>query len=252
MHSLLTLTNLALAAAASFGLKQALVPRLRAASQVDVAAEDEAFQQRLQCWDRTSQNGDSVIATDYMPYISYHNMDNKIESCVFNGIWILYGEEVYNSGNPLAHNFWAYGENYATDMPSNFMNEASSLRYSGHPQDMYKDSINMYFNEYFMGDEEFAYQDSPLLNYDNRAQSIILTGYQYWTIYQYPNYQGYSACLAPGNNGMPGFYSTQGSLHSLANDVSSIAMGCHSNVRLYPDNHRMRMANGTNGFSSFH
>ena len=143
MHSLLTLTNLALAAAASIDLKQALVPRLRAASQVDVAPEDEAFQQRLQCWDRTSQNGDSVIATDYMPYISYHNMDNKIESCVFNGIWILYGEEVYNSGNPLAHNFWAYGENYATDMPSNFMNEASSLRYSGHPQDMYKDSINM-------------------------------------------------------------------------------------------------------------
>merc|ERR1712154_302738 len=113
-------------------------------------------------------------------------------------------------------------------------------------------TLNMYFNEYFMGDEEFAYQDSPLLNYDNRAQSIILTGYQYWTIYQYPNYQGYSACLAPGNNGFPGFYSTQGSLHSLANDVSSIAMGCHSNVRLYPDNHRMRMANGTNGFSSFH
>merc|ERR1712107_872483 len=119
-------------------LKQSLVPRLRTGSQVEVAPEDEAFQQLLQCWDRTSQNGDSVIATDYMPYISYHNMDNKIESCVFNGIWILYGEEVYNSGNPLAHNFWAYGENYATDMPSNFMNEASSLMYSGHPQDMYK------------------------------------------------------------------------------------------------------------------
>merc|ERR1711872_106209 len=102
-------TNLALAAAASIDLKQALVPRLRVASQVEVEVEDEAFQQRLQCWDRTSQNGDSVIATDYMPYISYHNMDNKIESCVFNGIWILYGEEVYNSGNPLAHNFWAIG-----------------------------------------------------------------------------------------------------------------------------------------------
>merc|ERR1712227_765409 len=98
-------------------------------------------------------------------------MDNKIESCVFNGIWILYGEEVYNSGNPLAHNFW---------------NEASSLRYSGHPQDMYKDSINMYFNEYFMGDEEFAYQNSPVLNYDNRAQSIIVTGDQWWTILSLP------------------------------------------------------------------
>merc|ERR1712107_914691 len=53
------------AAAASIDLKQALVPRLRVASQVEVEVEDEAFQQRLQCWDRTSQNGDSVIATDY-------------------------------------------------------------------------------------------------------------------------------------------------------------------------------------------
>merc|ERR1711970_1555241 len=107
-QTLLTLTNLALATAASLDLKQVAVPRLRAASTD--ANKNEAFQQRLQCWDRTGQNGDSVIATDYMPYISYHNMDNKIESCVFNGIWILYGDEVYNGGNPLAHNFWAYGE----------------------------------------------------------------------------------------------------------------------------------------------
>merc|ERR1712228_813158 len=84
---------------------QVAVPRLRAAS--GDTNENGAFQQRLQCWDRTGQNGDSVIATDYMPYISYHNMDNKIESCVFNGIWVLYGDEVYNGGNPLAHNFWA-------------------------------------------------------------------------------------------------------------------------------------------------
>jgi len=209
-----------------------------------------ALQQRLVCYERTGQYGESYAYTDYAPYLN--NFDNRIQSCCFDGVWILYGDVQYNGGNTLAHNFWAYGENYCTDMPPNFVNQASSLRYTGHPGDMYRDSINMYFNEYFMGDEEFAYQDSPLLNYDNRAQSIILTGYQYWTIYQYPNYQGYSACLAPGNNGMPGFYSTQGSLHSLANDVSSIAMGCHSNVRLYPDNHRMRMANGTNGFSSFH
>ena len=250
MHSLLTLTNLALAAAASIDLKQALVPRLRAASQL----EDEAFQQRLQCWDRTSQNGDSVIATDYMPYISYHNMDNKIESCVFNGIWILYGEEVYNSGNPLAHNFWAYGENYATDMPSNFMNEASSLRYSGHPQDMYKDSINMYFNEYFMGDEEFAYQNSPVLNYDNRAQSIIVTGDQWWTIYESANYGGYKACLAPGQDTMPAFYSTMGSLHSLANDISSVAIGCYAKDKFYPDalNVTSRSAHGASGFFGGH
>ena len=213
-----------------------------------------ALQQRLVCYERTGQYGESYSYTDYAPFLN--NFDNRIQSCCFDGVWILYGDVQYNGGNTMAHNFWAYGENYCTDMPSNFISQASSLRYTGHPSDMYQDSINMYFNEYFMGDEEFAYSNSPILNYDNRAQSIIVTGYQWWTIYEYPNYQGYSACLAPGNNGFPGFYSTRASLHSLANDVSSIALGCHSAERLYPDNHKMRMEannnNGTNGFSFFH
>merc|ERR1712133_267351 len=224
-QTLLTLTNLALATAASVDLKQVAVPRLRAAS--GDANENDAFQQRLQCWDRTGQQGDSVIATDYMPYISYHNMDN---------------------------NFWAYGENYPTDMPTNFRNEASSLRYVGHPQDMYKDSINMYFNEYFMGDEEFAYQNSPVLNYDNRAQSIIVTGDQWWTIYESANYGGYKACLAPGQDTMPAFYSTMGSLHSLANDISSVAIGCYAKDKFYPDalNVTSRSAHGARGFFGAH
>merc|ERR1711971_931370 len=153
-QTLLTLTNLALATAASLDLKQVAVPRLRAAS--GDANENEAFQQRLQCWDRTGQNGDSVIATDYMPYISYHN----------------------------------------------------------------------------------------------RAQSIIVTGDQWWTIYEFANYEGYKACLAPGQDNLPAFYSTMGSLHSLANDISSVAVGCYAKDKFYPDsmNVTSRSANGASGF----
>ena len=196
-----------------------------------------AGQQRIQCYDRTSQQGDSVIATDYMPYISAHNMNNRIESCCFSGIWILYGDEVYNGQNTQAHNFWAYGENYCTDMPQPFLNEASSLRYTGHPQDMFMDSINLYFNEYFMGDEEFAYNDSPVLNYDNRARSIIITGSSWWTIYEYSNYGGYKACLAPGSSGNPAFYGTASNLQQLSSDISSIAKGCFAKDIIYPDNY---------------
>lgn len=249
MALLALLALVTMASCASLDLSPS-VARQRAALQVD--ASDKAFKQRLQCWDRTGQNGDSVIADDYMPYISYHNMDNKIESCCFNGIWLLYGEEVYNSQNVQAHNFWAYGQDYCTDMPSNFMNDASSLRYTGHPDDMYKDSLNLYFAEYFMGDEEFAYQNSPVLNYDNRAQSIIVTGSQWWTIYEQPNFGGYKACLAPGQDGFPAFYTTAASLHSLANDVSSVAIGCFAEHKIYPDNHSMRSVNGTSGFFGFH
>merc|ERR1712107_130268 len=126
--------------------------------------------------------------------------------------------------------------------------------YSGHPQDMYKDSINMYFNEYFMGDEEFAYQNSPVLNYDNRAQSIIVTGDQWWMIYESANYGGYKACLAPGQDNMPAFYSTMGSLHSLANDISSVAIGCYAKDKFYPDalNVTSRSAHGASGFFGGH
>ena len=33
--------------------------------------------------------------------------------------------------------------------------------------------VNMYFNEYFNGEEEYSYVDKPQLNYDNRALSLI-------------------------------------------------------------------------------
>ena len=250
MQSLILLSLISLVFNSPLQLDVATQRRTKLSLETEEEGTKSALQQRLVCYERTGQYGESYAYTDYAPYLN--QFDNRIQSCCFDGIWILYGDVQYNGGNTMAHNFWAYGENYCTDMPSSFINQASSLRYTGHPSDMYRDSINMYFNEYFMGEEEFAYNNAPQLNYDNRAQSIIVTGRQWWTIYQYPNYQGYSACLAPGNNGFPGFYSTRDTLHSLANDVSSVALGCHSTEMIYPDNHAMRSANGTYGFSNFH
>lgn len=210
-----------------------------------------AVQQRLQCWDQTGQRGESVVATDYMPYISYHNMDNRIESCCFNGIWVLYGDEQYNYQNTNSHNWWAYGDDYCTDVPQQFMNEASSLRYTGHPEDYRRDSINMYFNDYFMGDEEFRYSDTPYLNYDNRAKSIIVTGTSWWTIYQNSNFGGYAACLAPGQSGSPAFYFQSSDLQGLGGDISSVALGCFAKDKIYPANVGARAANSTGG-QGFH
>merc|ERR1712080_795039 len=59
-------------------------------------------------------------------------------------------------------------------MGAQFSNRASSLRFTGAPNDWNYDTINMYFNEYFIGDEEFTYTDAPVLNYPNRAQSIVV------------------------------------------------------------------------------
>merc|ERR1712055_815429 len=82
-----------------------------------------AVNQFADCYDYTNQGGDRVHATDYVPALRQYNMDNKIESCCFTGIFILYEDGNY-------------------------------------------DNNNMYFNEYFIGDEEFTYNDAPILNYD--------------------------------------------------------------------------------------
>merc|ERR1712055_815431 len=113
-----------------------------------------AVNQFADCYDYTNQGGDRVHATDYVPALRQYNMDNKIESCCFTGIFILYEDENY-------------------------------------------DNNNMYFNEYFIGDEEFTYNDAPILNYDNRAQSIVVTGCSAWTLYQYDSYNGYAMCVFP-------------------------------------------------------
>ena len=249
MLVLLSLSCVALATAGTLD-SQALVPLLRAAA--NTTGGEAAVQQRLVCYDSRGQYGESHTYTDYAPFLS--SMDNRIESCCFTGVWLLYGQQNYNGANSQEHNFWAYGTDYCTDMQPQFMNEASSLRYSGHPQDMYRDSINLYFMEYFMGDEEFAYQDAPFLNYDNRARSIIVTGSQWWTVYEGAYYGGYSACLAPGNSGFPAFYPTAGSLHNLANSISSVRMGCYSSTRLLPgDSARALGHNATNAsYSAFH
>ena len=132
--------------------------------------------QRLVCYDRQGYSGDELqaVAPDYWPDLGA--MDDRIESCCFTGIWILYADENYNTASPGSANWFGYGADTCFNAPEGFRNHASSLRYTGAPDDMYHDTVNIYFNEYFNGDEEYTYHDAPQLNYDNRAQSIVVTG----------------------------------------------------------------------------
>merc|ERR1719397_1433759 len=166
--------------------------------------------QALNCFDGANSGGNRVSATDYIDDLRNYNMDNRISSCCFQGIWILYQDSNYNGNNLGAANWWAFGDNYCSNVPSKFDNAASSLRFTGAPDDMRYDTLNMYFNDYFIGDEEFTYDDKPALNYDNRAKSVIVTGCHPWTLYQYDNYQGQAMCVYPSDTSScnPGFYTT--------------------------------------------
>merc|ERR1712080_84630 len=148
----------------SLALSQAgSVTRLSASSKVSTRT---SASQRLTCYDYANRGGNSVVATDYIPNLQNYNMDNRISSCCFSGIWILYADQ-----------------NYCANVPAQFDNAASSLRFTGAPDDLRYDTLNLYFNDYFIGDEEFTYDDKPALNYDNRAKSVIVTGCNPWTLY---------------------------------------------------------------------
>jgi len=209
--------------------------------------------QFLDCYDSYQGGGNRFHVTDYIPSLRNYNWDNRISSCCFTGIWILYSEESYNGYNTNGASWWAYGVNSCMDVPTQFNNDASSLRFTGAPDDYMYDTLNLYFFDYFIGDEEFMYNDMPHLNYDNRARSVIVTGCNPWTLYQYDNYNGYAICVFPGDTSSctPGYYTSSQALGSLAGQVSSARKGCYAQEKVYPVNFGDTVeGNNTAGFFS--
>ena len=212
--------------------------------------EPEGRKQFLDCYDRY---GSQFHAVDYVPSLRVYNWDNKISSCCFTGIWMLYDAEDYNEYNTGAATWWAHGVNNCLDVPSQFNSAASSLRFTGAPDDYMYDTLNLYFFDFFIGDEEFMYTDMPLLNYDDRARSVIVTGCSPWTLYQYDHYAGSAMCVFPSSSTdcTPGYYTSSQSLGSLAGQVSSARKGCLAEEKVYPVNYGIKMeGNGTSGFFS--
>ena len=187
----------------------------------------------------SNQGGDSVRAIDYIPNLADYNMDNRITSVCVTGIWLMYADSNYNVNNLKASNYWVYGDNYCTDVPAGFNDMASSLRYTGAPDEWKADTLNMYLNPYFAGGEEYTYVDLPQVNYDDSAQSIIVTGCSAWTLYSNRNYGGSCMCVYPSDTSkcFPGFYTTPSSLGFLAGQVSSARRGCYCSNKAFPDNY---------------
>merc|ERR1711892_1498382 len=222
--------------------------RMPAGKNADVRANSQS----LTCYDYSNGGGDSVNAIDYIPALRNYNMDNRIGSCCFTGIWMLYAEEDYNGYSTGSPNWWAFGDNNCLDVPPQFANAASSLRFTGAPDDWKYDTLNFYFNDYFIGDEEFTYNSMPQLNYDNRARSLIVTGCDVWTLYTDRNYGGLSMCVYPADssNYTPGLYPNSQTLGNLAGQISSARRGgCFAEKKVFPVNYGMRsFGNGTSGF----
>ena len=194
--------------------------------------------QSLKCYDGAAGEGDLLKATDYIKSLRMYRFDNRICSCCFTGVWILYADDNFNYASPRSANWWAYGDNYCTNVPAGFENKASSIRFVGAPDDWKYDTLNLYFQNFFIGGEEFMYNDRSILTHENQAKSIIVTGCSPWTLYQFQNFQGEALCVFPSDssNCNPGFYSSSAQFGALEGCVASVRRGCFSNRRIYPEN----------------
>merc|ERR1719232_1727766 len=198
--------------------------------------KSKAEQQSATCYDYFGQQGSSLIIYDYVPdLLQLGGWDNLFSSCCFYGTWVLYDDYQYNGNNPNAQAYSAWGENYCTDLQGSpsFDNKASSVRFVGAPDGYKYDTINLYQYDFYMGLEQYAYGDAPTLNYDNLGRSVIVTGCNPWTLYEYNNFQGRCACVYPSDqsNCYPGFYQDLG---NVANQISSVKRGCYCNKKLAP------------------
>ena len=101
----------------------------------------------------SSQGGDQFRTNDVVAELWKQSFDNKIESCCFDGFWILYGGDSFNNATSIQvvilmirirmvmlmstwkckvsctqESWWGFGSSYCTDVPTQFRNRASSLR----------------------------------------------------------------------------------------------------------------------------
>ena len=124
----------------------------------------------------------------------------------------------------------------SSGLPHGFDNRATSLRLVGAADNWQEDRLTLYFSEYFSDGEEIVLGNSPQLEHEDAAASLIVTGCQPWTIFQTETYQGDAICVFPGSelSCTPGFYPNARSLSSLGYSVSSVRKGCFAKTKIYP------------------
>jgi len=204
-----------------------------------LGATSKATNQYTDLYDNSGHSGTMVRITDYVPTLRSQNFDNRVESLCVTGIWLLYADENYNVNNVAGSNYWVFGDNYCTNVPSQFNNKASSARFTGAPDAWKADTLNIYVNDYFIGGEEYTYGDVSEFQNNDRAKSIIVTGCSAWTVYEHSNYKGMCKCLYPASTSdcTPGFYNNEASLGYLQRTISSARKGCYCSSKVQPTNY---------------
>merc|ERR1711923_465773 len=119
-------------------------------------------------------------------------------SCRFNGIFFLYDNYNFNPNGNAAVYAETWGDNYNVNL-NDFAYKASSVRLTGAPDGYKYDTFNTYQYEYYQGSEQYFYQDATYTKVDNFGKSIVVTGCNPRTVYDYTNYGGQGVCFYPAD-----------------------------------------------------
>lgn len=196
--------------------------------------------------------------TEYVPDLRVYDFDNIIRSACQTGLWFYYGEIEYNQSPGSV--YWMHGIEYCGDMPINYADQTSSLRYAGSPFALNEDSFTLYEGEFFTGSEFWGNEDyyNSLDYLDQMASSLVLTGLSPWTFFTGLDYTGLALCVYPstdhdvGEDGSTIDFGIFASFNELGFDddvIRSAAKGCFSEtvVRAPPLEALHRSANGAMG-----
>ena len=208
----------------------------------------KAVKQHLQAYDYADQTGTSLWLEDYEYNLYNQNFNDRTTSYCLKGIWFLYSEALYNpDGHGSMH--WGYGDNNCIELEddSSLNNRASSARFAGASDDWKADTLFLYMQNWFMGNQEYTINNISHLRYDNQAKSLVVTGCSPWTLYTSNYYFGSCVCVYPSSTSSctPGMYKTEDSLGAVAGYISSARKGCYCNNKVYPDNHGSTVQHGS-------
>lgn len=192
--------------------------------------------QHLRCYDSPNQVGYHIdISNTAIPNLasSPYYFDNRMASCTYNGIYFLYDSYNFNTGTNAAVYAETWGDNYNVNL-NDFAYKASSVRLTGAPDGYKYDTLNFYQNEFYQGAEQYFYSDASRVQVDNFGQSMVVTGCNPWTLYDYDNYRGQAVCFYPSDMMAcsPGFFRQRQFMGGMANRVSSVRKGCFSSIKI--------------------
>jgi len=150
-----------------------------------------------------NQTGNNkTISNQYIPDFSIFNLDDRGMSACITGQWMFYVNVDYNEGTPtlLEHHF---GEELCFNLQIRTAG-LSSVRFAGPALDYTEDSLTLYKEVSFQGEEEyFVAEDPEIERLLGTHKSIIITGKSSWTVFDGTDFGGNSVCITPRQNNMP-------------------------------------------------